>query len=614
MTDRSQGSCMGMGRIAMPRLVRGAVGVLFWSAVMGGWGSGVLAGEYSATPEMVEESSASEEEAAPEAVEEKAPAPVAEVGVPSQGPPRGEVGEEEGAILQSRMSAFLERGERGETLFSAELGTVLPMMPENSGVVPRILPRIYYREGPDDVFGPGNVHYVIYGHETIVELAMSLGLGFNELYPPNRHVPVWVPEPGTVVRTPLQWILPRAITRSDIVINLPEMRLYHRLPDGSIESFSVGIGREGFETPLGKAVVTDKKKDPTWIVPESILKDDPTKPRIVKPGPDNPLGDRAIYLTLPGYRIHGTNQPYGLGRRVSHGCIRLYPEDIRHLFETVYPGDKVNFVDETAKAGWKGLDLYLEVHEPLKEEILAKLPVVATQAVQDALKRRGGERVWVDWDLVREVAHRSDGVVTKVGHVVKSEVAVDTLLEPRFTMDLIYPYAHVPWVDRSQVGKDLAVAENKPVFARRLVSEDMVDEPLRKSVGGKSARKELTPEAMERLGALEAEFEAEGGVATASPRYVPPGVGGGGAQGGAVTPTRDGSAMAPQAGGAEEAEPHAAPPPLKREGKPEADAAGERSGEAVAHQAGPGSEAAVEEVQVAAPELPPRRRPQVATP
>lgn len=505
-----------MGRVPAPRWFKGAALMMMCSVLMGGMAHGALVVEG-------ERPSAPSGEGAVGA------------GGASDGGMRGEplgdvVGEEEGAMPPTReFTSWMDVRARdvGMGPLSWELSTLLPIMPAFEGDAPRILPRIYYREGPDEVFGPGNVHYLIRGHETIVELAMTLGMGFNELYAPNRNIPVWVPEAGTVVETPLLWVLPRAIERSDIVINLPEMRLYHRLPDGSVESFSVGIGREGFDTPLGKARVTHKKKDPTWIVPESILKEDPSKPKIVKPGPENPLGDRAIYLTLPGYRIHGTNQPYGLGRRVSHGCIRLYPVDIRHLFETVLAGDKVNFVDETVKAGWLGADLYLEVHEPLTQEVLNKLPTLAAEVVREAMKRRADASVLVDWDRVKDVARKADGVATPVGSLLLggevnlAESGGISSVGLRVTADLIVPYQHMQPVDRSQFGKDLAVSDTQPVFTRRLLGEEFLEEPKFKpgSAGGMQASTplELPTVSAPKEAPLPGVGEKEGGAPVAEP-------------------------------------------------------------------------------------------------
>jgi L,D-transpeptidase ErfK/SrfK len=140
-----------------------------------------------------------------------------------------------------------------------------------------------------------------------------------------------------------------------------------------VVTYPVSIGQMDWLTPLGTTRVTAKVPNPTWTPPESIRKEaeseGKTLPAVVPPGPDNPLGAYALYLDLPGYRIHGTNRPYGVGMRVTHGCVRMYPEDIESLFEQVSVGTKVQIVDQPVKLGWSGPTLYMEVHPPLEEDI-----------------------------------------------------------------------------------------------------------------------------------------------------------------------------------------------------------------------------------------------------
>ena len=146
------------------------------------------------------------------------------------------------------------------------------------------------------------------------------------------------------------------------VIDKGDLRVYYYGENSTIFSYPIGIGRGDWETPIGKASIVGKKKNPYWTVPKSILEEEPHWPKVVKPGPDNPLGTRAIYLSMTGYLLHGTNKPYGVGMKVSHGCIRLFPADIEELFEYIKIGDKVNVIDQPVKAGWSGGVLYLEVH------------------------------------------------------------------------------------------------------------------------------------------------------------------------------------------------------------------------------------------------------------
>ena len=170
-----------------------------------------------------------------------------------------------------------------------------------------------------------------------------------------------------------------------------------------VTSHPIGIGVEGWATPFGEAKVTQKVKDPIWYVPASIRKEhadrgDPL-PSVVKAGPDNPLGAYALTLSLPSYLIHGTNKPAGVGMRSSHGCIRLYPEDIEALFSRVPRGTAVRIVNQPVLAGWRDGQLYLEVHPPLAEE-QHDLVAEAESALRRAMERNGADPAAVALDHV----------------------------------------------------------------------------------------------------------------------------------------------------------------------------------------------------------------------
>jgi L,D-transpeptidase ErfK/SrfK len=164
---------------------------------------------------------------------------------------------------------------------------------------------------------------------------------------------------------PRSWILPDVEPMSGIVINIPEMRLYFFFEQEKakvVRTFPIGIGDEGFDTPLGTFKVIQKIVNPVWHVPASIRKERPELPREIPPGPDNPLGSHALRLSLGDVLIHGTNRPFAVGRRVTHGCIRLYPEDIPKLFSIVPNGLKVTIVRQPVKAGVDAGKIYIEVH------------------------------------------------------------------------------------------------------------------------------------------------------------------------------------------------------------------------------------------------------------
>ncbi|HFC54033.1 MAG TPA: L,D-transpeptidase, partial [Gammaproteobacteria bacterium] len=180
--------------------------------------------------------------------------------------------------------------------------------------------------------------------------------------------------------------------------------------------------REGWQTPIGRTRITRKTRDPSWTPPDSIREEYAKKgvelPKVVKPGPDNPLGRFALRLGLPGYLIHGTDKPYGVGMRVSHGCIRLYPEDIEKLFQQVPIGTPVRIIEQPYKAGWLDGVLYLEAH-PLLEES-AKDPDTAfnlTPVVKVITAARGEIQMEPDWEKLQRVAREQRGIPVPVGKV-----------------------------------------------------------------------------------------------------------------------------------------------------------------------------------------------------
>jgi L,D-transpeptidase ErfK/SrfK len=178
-----------------------------------------------------------------------------------------------------------------------------------------------------------------------------------------------------------------------------------------VMSHPIGIGREGWATPIGKAAVVAKSKHPSWVVPPSVRAEharegDPLPP-VVPPGPDNPLGDYALRLDLPSYLIHGTNKPYGVGMRVSHGCVRLYPEDIASLFPTVPVGTPVRIVNLPYLAGWRADQLYLEAHPPLEEQ--AKRWGNNLKPMRVVVRRAAGASAEVDWAKAKRVAQEARG-------------------------------------------------------------------------------------------------------------------------------------------------------------------------------------------------------------
>ena len=196
--------------------------------------------------------------------------------------------------------------------------------------------------------------------DALADIARRFDVGYTEMVAANPGVDAWSPAQPLVV--PSLYILPDA-PRQGIVINLAARRLFYFPPRGDrVQTYPIGIGVIGATTPLGVSRVVRKEPNPTWVPPASIRAERPELPAAIGPGPDNPLGAFALRLGWPNYLIHGTNKPDGVGRNVSHGCIRLYPEDVEHLFASVPVGTPVRVVSQPAAAAWIGIGLYVVVH------------------------------------------------------------------------------------------------------------------------------------------------------------------------------------------------------------------------------------------------------------
>ena len=262
----------------------------------------------------------------------------------------------------------------------------------------------------------GEIQVINAQHEdTFIKLARRYNLGYEELIQANPSVDPWLPGEGTEIVLPTHFVLPKT-PRQGIVLNLPELRLYY-YPDGEsgrVITHPISIGRMEWRTPLGRSEIISKTVNPTWYPPESIREehaaDNRFLPKVVPPGPDNPLGNHALRLSLPGYLIHGTNKPSGLGMRVTHGCIRMFPEDIEALFEDVPIGTPVLIVNQPYKLGWTDDGFYLEAHPPLDEHTMADSWSMTelTRAFVAATEEGQGETF--SWELAEVVASRSLGV------------------------------------------------------------------------------------------------------------------------------------------------------------------------------------------------------------
>lgn len=275
--------------------------------------------------------------------------------------------------------------------------------------------------------------------DTLVDIGRRHGLGYEDIVRANPNVNIWVPGEGTQIVLPTRYVLPPG-PRSGLVLNVAEYRIYYYPQPKAGEpayvmTYPVSIGRQDWETPLGMTEIIAKAVNPSWYPPQSVRDEhlaagDPLPP-VVPPGPDNPLGKHALRLSMPSYLIHGTNKPAGVGMRVSHGCVRMFPEDIEFLFDRVATKTKVRIINAPIKFGWDGDELVIEAHPVLDATALKTDDAVAVEeepVVRDQLTtvtelfivatgERAGE---LDWSRAEEAVGRSDGIPVAVGLGIKN--------------------------------------------------------------------------------------------------------------------------------------------------------------------------------------------------
>ena len=277
-----------------------------------------------------------------------------------------------------------------------------------------------------DYVGDMDIHVAAY-EDTLVHLARKHGLGFVEVRAANPDLDPWIPGKGAKVMLPKRHLLPDT-KREGLVINLSEMRVYGYLNgDDAPVTYPLGVGREGLDTPMGTTTIIRKKEGPTWRPTQRMRDADPELPAVVPPGPDNPLGTHAMYLGWPTYAIHGTSRPYGIGRRVSSGCIRMYPESIIKFFEQVTVGTKVNVIDQAVKVGWIDDELYLEVHPSIEQSIaMEEDGVVAYQRLsveeKDLIIEKAGKYSdRLNWPRIRKAAQERKGYPVRIARYFEDD-------------------------------------------------------------------------------------------------------------------------------------------------------------------------------------------------
>jgi L,D-transpeptidase ErfK/SrfK len=262
--------------------------------------------------------------------------------------------------------------------------------------------------------------------DTLTDIARRFNVGYDEIMRANPKVDPWLPGAGREIVVPTQFILPNA-PYTGIVINIPAMRIYYFPPVKHGEpvvviTHPIGIGKVGWRTPEGITKIVRREKDPTWRVPVSVRKEheeygeelDP----VIGPGPDNPLGKYAFYLQWPSYLIHGTNKPAGVGLRSSHGCIRLYPEDIEQFFGMIPLGTQVRVVDQPFVFGWQDGQLYMQPYGVLADDrrnwSKAQRQLLTKSLAPPLERQLKSQHQHINWDLVATLAHDARGVPVPV--------------------------------------------------------------------------------------------------------------------------------------------------------------------------------------------------------
>jgi L,D-transpeptidase ErfK/SrfK len=277
--------------------------------------------------------------------------------------------------------------------------------------------------------------------DTLSDIARRFNVGYEEIVRANPGVDPWLPGEDKDIVIPSRFIIPNT-PREGVVINVPQMRLFYfpvvkKGEPQVMYTFPIGIGRVGWATPQGRTKIVRRQKDPTWRPTPSIIKEHRENgeelERVIGPGPENPLGRYAFYLGWPSYMIHGTNKPAGVGLRSSHGCIRLYPEDIELLFNMAPVGTKVTVINEPYVFGWQDDQLYLQAFDVLEDDARdwkkAQKKLVSKSLgadIQKELKKRKEE---MNWDLVAAAAHTPRGIPVSIsgsGESVEQLVASAT--------------------------------------------------------------------------------------------------------------------------------------------------------------------------------------------
>src|ERR1700760_2704163 len=284
--------------------------------------------------------------------------------------------------------------------------------------------------------------------DTLTDIARRFNIGYEEILRANPKVDPWLPGADKEIVVPTEYILPNA-PHEGIVVNIAAMRLFYfpKAKKGEpqeVITHPIGIGKVGWRTPEGVTKIVRRQKDPTWRVPESVRKEhhengEGLQPGI-GPGPKTPLGKYPFSLQWPSYLIHGTNKPAGVGLRSSHGCIRLYPEDIAQLYDAVPIGTQVRVVNQPFVFGWHEGNLYMQTFDVLEDDPRdwkkAQKKLISKSLAATLQKQLKSHNEQVDWELVSHLAHEPRGVAVAI---TRSDGSVDQVLAAASKVQNVIP-------------------------------------------------------------------------------------------------------------------------------------------------------------------------------
>ncbi len=259
------------------------------------------------------------------------------------------------------------------------------------------------------------INYKAQKNENLSSIAQKFGVGYVELLAANPNVNPNKIKAGTDITVGAMHLLPSQVAREGIVVNLETSRLFLFKDGKEVMTFPVASGKTGWETPTGVTKVYNKRKDPIWTPPPRIRAESPDLPDFIEAGPNNPLGKYAISVGLDGIMFHGTNAPSSVGKKVSHGCMRMYAKDIERLFKAVSIGTPVTLMKSSHEIGWQGDTMFLQMAPKVKKAKWEEARYTPNLDLYEKIQKAAGPDATINWRSVEEAAWRADGIPVAIG-------------------------------------------------------------------------------------------------------------------------------------------------------------------------------------------------------